>query len=129
MAVEVMKEIGIDISGQRPKLVTEFYGKGIRIAVTVCDAGKKVCPFFPAKTVLQESFPDPSGFTGSDEEIRDGFRRVRDAIIRWIDATFGEVRNKGPGAVSPGPRSKAPDAPEGAVEPPEPSLDPPPKTG
>jgi len=92
MAIEVMKEIGIDISGHHSKLLDEFSGKGIEIAVTVCDAGKKVCPFFPAKTILEKSFPDPSGFTGSDEEIRAGFRRVRDEIIRWIDETFGDIR-------------------------------------
>jgi arsenate reductase len=89
MAIEVMKELGIDISGYRSKLVDEFYGKGIDTAVTVCDPANRVCPFFPAPTLLHESFPDPSGLTGSDEEIRAGFRRVRDEIIRWIDRTFG----------------------------------------
>jgi len=57
--------------------------------VTVCDSAQGACPFFPgAKKVIHQSFPDPSGFKGSDEEVRAGFRRVRDGIIRWIDATF-----------------------------------------
>jgi arsenate reductase len=92
MAIAVMKEIGIDISRNRSKLVDVFFGKGIETVVTVCDSGQKVCPFFPgAKEEIHQGFPDPSAFTGSDEEVRDGFRRVRDEIIRWIDGTFGTV--------------------------------------
>jgi arsenate reductase (thioredoxin) len=90
MAIEVMKEIGIDISGHRSKLIGEHYGKGIQTVVTVCDAANKACPFFPgAKDVIHQSFPDPAAFTGSDEEVRAGFQKVRDEIIRWIDVTFG----------------------------------------
>lgn len=92
MAIEVMKEIGIDISGHRSKLLDEFFGKGIETVVTVCDSAQKACPFFPgAKEVIHQSFPDPSGFTGSDEEVRAGFRHVREEIIHWIDATFGSA--------------------------------------
>jgi arsenate reductase len=92
MAIEVMKEIGIDISGHRSKLIGEFFGKGVETVVTVCDSAQKACPFFPgAKEVIHQSFPDPSAFTGSDEEVRAGFRRVRDEIIRWIDVTFGKA--------------------------------------
>jgi arsenate reductase len=94
MAIEVMKEIGIDISGHRSKLIDEHYGKGIETVVTVCDSAQKACPFFPgAKEEIHQSFPDPSAFTGSDEEVRAGFRRVRDEIIRWIDGTFGTKEN------------------------------------
>jgi len=90
VAIEVMKEIGIDIGGQRSKRIDEFFGKGIETVVTVCDSANKACPFFPgAKEELHKGFADPSGFTGTDEEIRAGFRRVRDEITRWIDATFG----------------------------------------
>jgi arsenate reductase (thioredoxin) len=89
MAIEVMKEIGIDISGHRSKLIDENFGKGIETVVTVCDSAQKACPFFTgAKEVIHQSFPDPSAFTGSDEEVRAGFRKVRDGIIRWIDGTF-----------------------------------------
>jgi arsenate reductase len=90
MAIAVMKEIGIDISSQRSKLIDELYGKGIGTVVTVCDSAQKACPFFPgAKEVLHQSFPDPSGFRGSDEEVLAGFRGVRDEIVRWIDTRFG----------------------------------------
>jgi arsenate reductase len=92
MAIAVMQEIGIDISGHRSKLIDEHYGKGIETVVTVCDSAQKACPFFPgAKEEIHQSFPDPSAFTGSDEEIRAGFRKVRDEIIQWIDETFGKT--------------------------------------
>lgn len=91
MAIAVMKEIGIDISGHRSKLLDEFFGKGIETVVTVCDSVQGACPFFPgAQEVIHQSFPDPSAFKGSDEEVRAGFRRVRDEIILWIDTTFGQ---------------------------------------
>jgi arsenate reductase len=89
MAIEVMKEIGIDISQHRSKLIDEFYGLGIETVVTVCDAANKACPFFPgAKEVIHQSFPDPSAFTGSAGEVRAGCHRVRDEIIQWIDKIF-----------------------------------------
>jgi arsenate reductase len=90
LAIAVMQEIGIDISGHRSKLIDEFYGLGIDTVVMVCDAANKSCPFFPgANEEIHESFPDPSAFTGSDEEVRAGFHHVRDEIIRWIDTNFG----------------------------------------
>ena len=92
LAIAVMKEIGIDISGQRSKLIDEFFGKGIETVVTVCDSAQKACPFFPGATEeIHQGFMDPAAFTGTDEEIRAGFRRVRDEIIRWIDTTFGNA--------------------------------------
>lgn len=92
MAIGVMKEIRIDISGHRSKLIDDLFGKGIGTVVTVCDSAQKACPFFPgALEVIHQGFPDPSSFTGTDEEVRTGFRRVRDEIIRWIDLTFGKT--------------------------------------
>ncbi len=91
-AIRVMKEIGIDISQQRSKNLDEFDGKKMDLAVTVCDNAKAACPFFPgAKKTLHMSFPDPKSFTGSDDVVLEGFRKVRDDISRWIDATFGQV--------------------------------------
>jgi arsenate reductase len=92
MAIVVMQEIGIDISGHQSKLIDEFFGKGIGTVVTVCDSAQGACPFFPgAKEVIHQSFSDPSAFKGSDEEVRVGFRRVRDEISQWIDQTFGNA--------------------------------------
>jgi arsenate reductase len=93
MAIAVMQEIGIDISGNRSKLIDEFFKKGTGTVVTVCDSAQKACPFFPgAPVVIHRSFPDPSVFRGTDEEVRAGFRHVRDEIFRWIDGMFGTVQ-------------------------------------
>jgi arsenate reductase len=90
VAVGVMEEIGIDLSSHRSKQIGEFFGKGIGTVVTVCDSASEACPFFPgAKEVLHQGFPDPLRFTGSEAGVREQFRRVRDAITSWIDATFG----------------------------------------
>ena len=89
-AVRAMSEIGIDISGHRSKDLTGFSGQDMDLVVTVCDSAAKVCPAFSwAKATLQLEFTDPATFTGTDEEILCGFRRVRDDITRWIDHTFG----------------------------------------
>jgi arsenate reductase len=93
MAIEVMKEIGIDISGHRSKLIDEFFGAGIDTVITVCDSAHAACPFFPGvKEIIRQSFPDPSEFTGPEEKIRNGFRIVRDAIIQAIDLRFGSLQ-------------------------------------
>jgi arsenate reductase len=97
MAIAVMKEIGIDISGYRSKLIDEHFGKGIGTVITVCDSAHASCPFFPgAKTVIHVDFPDPSSCTGTPDVCILQFREVRDAIILWIDAIlvpeFGKVR-------------------------------------
>jgi len=89
LAVLVMDEIGIDISGYRSKLIDEFFDQGADIVVTVCDSVTNACPFFPgAKTVLHAGFPDPSACTGTPDECLMQFRQVRDAIIAWIDTTL-----------------------------------------
>jgi len=89
LAIEVMREIGIDISGQRSKPVDGFFKERFDVVVTVCDEAAKVCPFFPgAPEVVNQDFPDPSVYQGSREDIISGFRSLRDQIIRWIDLTF-----------------------------------------
>ncbi|MCM8774826.1 MAG: arsenate reductase ArsC [Candidatus Omnitrophica bacterium] len=84
IVVEVMKEIGIDISQNKTKSVFEFYkqGKLYNYVVTVCDESQaEVCPTFPgiAKR-MHWSFADPSAFTGSREEKIKKTREVRDQI-------------------------------------------------
>ncbi|VBB06453.1 low molecular weight phosphotyrosine protein phosphatase [Lucifera butyrica] len=88
--VRAMAEIGIDISGHWSKSLNEFLRDEFDYVVTVCDSAKEGCPYFPGgKKLLHESFPDPSGFTGTDEEIMAGVRTVRDQIQQWITETFG----------------------------------------
>ena len=86
-AVRAMAEIGIDISGHRSKDLGEFDGQEMDVLVAVCEGG--ICPLFPwAKEEIHREFPDPSGLTGTDEEIMAGIRRIRDEITSWIDTTF-----------------------------------------
>lgn len=88
-AVQVMKELGIDISKHRSKSVAEFLNMELDYVVTVCDNAKETCPFFPGgKQRLHQSFTDPSSFTGNDDEILEGFRIIRDEIKNWIEKTF-----------------------------------------
>jgi len=89
VAVFVMDEIGIDISGHWSKLIDEFFETGVDIVVTVCDSAHQSCPFFPGvKTTIHAAFPDPSACTGTPEECLTLFRQVRNDIITWIDSTF-----------------------------------------
>ncbi|MCX8094686.1 MAG: arsenate reductase ArsC [Caldisericia bacterium] len=90
LAIEVMKEIGIDISNYRSKSILEFKGEKFDYVVTVCDSAKENCPFFPgAKEYLHYSFEDPSSFEGSKEEKLNKFREVRDKIKEFIFKKFG----------------------------------------
>ncbi len=90
-AIQVMQEIGIDISGHRPKPLETFNGVPLDLAVTLCDNARAVCPVVPsAKKTIHHGFPDPHLTPGTDTEILDGYRRVRDAICSWIDEIFGK---------------------------------------
>jgi len=89
--VKVMKEIGIDISSQRSKNISEIDSAEIDYVVTVCDRAREACPIFPgAKKLLHRGFADPSMFKGSEEEIVAGCRQVRDEIKDWIEMTFNQ---------------------------------------
>lgn len=86
LATAVMAEIGIDISSQRSRHVSEFFRNGADIVVTVCDSAQETCPVFPgARIHLHAGFPDPSAFSGTPHESEIRFREIRDAIISWID--------------------------------------------
>jgi arsenate reductase len=87
-AVEAMRRIGIDISNHRSKTVEEFKGRMFDFVVTVCDAARESCPFFPGKNVIHKSFEDPSIAKGSHTQILSVFQRVRDEIKDWIEETF-----------------------------------------
>jgi arsenate reductase len=86
LAVEAMKEIGIDISQQTSKDVRSFLGQPIPYVITVCDNAKQKCPIFPRTyKFLHWSLEDPAEATGSYEEKLAVFRRVRDEIRQRID--------------------------------------------
>jgi arsenate reductase (thioredoxin) len=80
-AIAVMKEIGIDISGHRSKVVDEFANDSFDYVLTVCDNAKESCPIYPGHANrIHHSFEDPGAVQGSEEERLSAFRKVRDQI-------------------------------------------------
>ncbi|OPX79912.1 MAG: Protein ArsC [Methanosaeta sp. PtaB.Bin039] len=99
-AVEVMGELGIDISHQRSKTSEDLFDIVFDLAVTLCDGARQACPVcstniqlpsrFPrAREVIHRGFEDPDAAAGSEEEKLQVFRQVRDQIKEWISRTFG----------------------------------------
>jgi arsenate reductase (thioredoxin) len=90
-AIAVMREIGIDISGQRSKGVDQLAGQDFDWVVTVCDNARDSCPVFPSGTVrLHWSFEDPAAVEGSETERLAAFRRIRDQIGERVKAFLRE---------------------------------------
>ncbi len=87
LAIKVMQEIGIDISGHRSKHLSEFLDEQVNTVVTVCGNADQACPMFPGQVNRYHwGFDDPAHATGSEEEQLAVFRRVRDEIRRVFDA-------------------------------------------
>jgi len=87
LAIEVMREKGIDISKQRSKSVAEFTGQKFATVVTVCDKAAEECPIFPgAPRRPHWSLPDPAAVSGTREEKLGAFRKVRDELERRIQS-------------------------------------------
>ena len=90
LAIEAMKELGIDISGQRSKLLDEYLQQTFDYVITVCDRANQSCPvFFGAKEKLHWSFEDPSAATGDHDAKLAEFRRIRDQIRERIRSFIG----------------------------------------
>jgi arsenate reductase len=89
-AIEVMKEIGIDISSHRSKSVEEFTGQHFDYVITVCDNANERCPLFPAGTERTHwSFSDPAAVSGGIEVRLAAYRKVRDQILHRFREKFG----------------------------------------
>lgn len=89
-AIEVMREIGIDISHHQSKTIAALGGGSFDLAVTLCDNVQAVCPIIPgAKKTIHKGFADPHLTQGTEEEVLDGYRKVRDGIAAWIGCEFG----------------------------------------
>lgn len=89
LAIEVMQEIGIDISGHTSKTLDDIDDQSFDLVITVCDQAREACPHLPArKQSFHAGFEDPSSASGTQEEQRAVFRRVRDALADWITDTF-----------------------------------------
>jgi arsenate reductase (thioredoxin) len=89
-AVIVMREIGIDISNNKPKSVDQFLHESFDYVITVCDHAREACPLFTGMVThrLHMGFEDPAVAGGSDQEILSVFRRVRDEIKREFLAFY-----------------------------------------
>lgn len=93
MAIIVMAEIEIDISQHQSKHLSEFLDQGIDTVITVCGNADQACPSFPGQVSRYHwPFVDPAHATGSEEEIKEVFRTVRDEIFRTISAYLDGYR-------------------------------------
>ncbi len=87
LAIRVMKEIGIDISGHRSKHLSEFLQRPIETVITVCSNADRACPAFPGQLNRYHwGFNDPAKAEGSEEEKLAVFRRVRNEMKRVFEA-------------------------------------------
>ena len=92
LAIEAMRELGVDISKHESKSLDVFAGGKFDCVITVCDNAREACPNFPgAAQQLHWSFDDPAHAPGTDEQKMRSFRRVRDEIHdrirRFIEAS------------------------------------------
>lgn len=83
-AIITMLEDGINISNHTSNHIDEYVAIDFDMVITVCDNAKERCPYFPTKAKkFHHNFPDPAKATGSDEEIMNQFRTVREQIKRY----------------------------------------------
>ncbi len=87
LAIQVMREIGIDISGHRSKHLNEFLQRPIETVITVCGNADQACPTFPGQVNRYHwGFDDPAQTEGTAEQQLAAFRRVRDEIRKVFEA-------------------------------------------
>jgi arsenate reductase len=87
LAIQVMAEIGIDISGHRSKHMNDFLQQPVETVITVCGNADQACPIFPGQVNRHHwGFYDPAHATGTDDEKLAVFRRVRDEIKMVFEA-------------------------------------------
>jgi arsenate reductase len=91
LAIDVMSELGIDLSPHRSKTLDQFLAQPWDYVITVCDSANERCPLFPGRTTrLHWSFEDPSAAVGTEGERLAVFRRVRDAIAAQLRGWLAE---------------------------------------
>lgn len=80
-AIQIMKEDGIDIANHTSNHIDEYTDIDFDFIITVCDHAKERCPYFPSRAQkFHYNFPDPAKALGSEEEVLNEFRRVRQLI-------------------------------------------------
>jgi arsenate reductase (thioredoxin) len=102
-AIQVMGELGIDISRNRAKSVDDLAGEQFDLVITLCDNAAAECPMFPGNAEISHiSFPDPAQATGTEEEILATFRKVRDDLRQQLIPRLRERLKPRQSAASPG---------------------------
>lgn len=102
LAVQAMRELGIDISHQRSKSVEEFRTQSFDVVITLCDSAAQECPAWlgPGKAIHM-GFPDPAAANGVTEDRMEAFRRVRDGIrekvLRYLREEHRDEKPAPPG--------------------------------
>lgn len=92
-AIQVMKEIGLDISGHTSKHMKEFLDRQITTVITVCGNADQACPVYPGQVNRHHwRFDDPAHATGTEEQVLAEFRRVRDEIRKVFTAYAAGLR-------------------------------------
>ena len=100
--VEVMREVGIDISGQHSKGLDEVPHE-VDVVVTLCDRAAEACPLFPGSPrILHWSLPDPAQAEGTPDQVRDTYRAVRDRIAELVRPLVAELTGANPFAPAQG---------------------------
>lgn len=95
LAVAAMREIGVDIAGQRSKDITELLGTPVQYVVTVCSNAREKCPVFPATVkFVHWDLDDPAAVQGTEEEKVAAFRKARNQIFTHINNEFGLVEGR-----------------------------------
>jgi arsenate reductase (thioredoxin) len=90
-AIDIMREDGIDISGQTSNHVDEYRNIDFDYIITVCDNAKERCPYFPSRArQFHHDFPDPARATGTEQEVMQRFREVRDEIKSYCRKFISE---------------------------------------
>ena len=87
-AIKAMSEMSIDISHHKPKSLDSYLDQHFNIVASLCDNAKHSCPIFigNSDSIIHQSFQDPSNEKGSEDEILNEFRNVRDLIKVWVNS-------------------------------------------
>ena len=92
-AIEVLKEIGIDISAHTSKHMNTFLDRQVETVITVCGKADQACPIYPGQLNRHHwDFDDPAHAKGSEEQVLAEFRRVRDEIRKVFEAYAAGLR-------------------------------------
>jgi arsenate reductase len=94
-AVQTMKEDQIDISKHTSDILDKYHNTEFDYILTVCDNANENCPYFPGKAYrIHHSFPDPAKATGTEEEVLNAFKSVRNQIKEWTSELAAQLAIK-----------------------------------